>query len=72
MSGMSYDDSLADLRGQALRQREALQQIVDRCEAVNYPPDLVVEIATLARRGLGQPPSGRGAPWDRRQDEARP
>jgi len=71
MSGMSYDDTIADLRAQARRQREALEHIVERCEAVNYPPDLVVDIATLARRGLGQAPPSRTTFHERPQGEAR-
>jgi len=63
MNGISYEDTIADLSAQAIRQREALEHIVARCDAVNYPPDLVVDIAALACQGLGQPPPhGRGAP----------
>jgi hypothetical protein len=71
MNGMSYDDTIADLRAQARRQRDALEHIVARCDAVNYPPDLVVDIAALACQGLGQPPPGRGAPREPQQSEAR-
>ena len=71
MNGMSYDDTVADLRAQARRQREALEHIVARCDAVNYPPDLVVDIAALACQGLDQPPPGRASAREPRQDEAR-
>lgn len=70
MNGMSYDDTIADLRAQARRQREALEHIVARCDAVNYPPDLVVDIAALACHGLGQPP-GAAAAREPQQSEAR-
>jgi hypothetical protein len=71
MNGMSYDDTIADLSAQARRQREALEHIVARCDAVNYPPDLVVDIAALACQGLGQPPAGRAAAREPQQREAR-
>jgi hypothetical protein len=71
MNGMSYDDTIADLSAQARRQRDALEHIVARCDAVNYPPDLVVDIAALACEGLGQPPPGRGAARDPHSGEAR-
>lgn len=71
MSGMSNDDTIAELRAQVRRQREALEQIVERCDAVNYPPDLVVDIGTLARRGLGQLTRRRRAVHERPQGEAR-
>ena len=66
MSGMSdEDDVIANLKAQASRQQEALERIAARCEAVNYPPDLVVDIAVLAKRGLrhAQP---AGAPREAR------
>lgn len=71
MKSMSYDDTIADLRAQARRQREALEHIVARCDAVNYPPDLVVDIGALACQGLGQPPPGPTAAREPRQGEAR-
>jgi len=49
MSGMSQDDDIANLKAQASQQQDALKQIAARCGAVNYPPDLVVEIAALAQ-----------------------
>jgi hypothetical protein len=53
MSRMSHeDDIVANLKAQASRQQDALERIAERCDAVNYPPDLVVEIAALAQRGL--------------------
>lgn len=71
MSGMSYeDDVIASLKAQASRQQEALERIAARCDAVNYPPDLVVEIAALAQGGLRQAPPAR-APRLRPQPEAR-
>ena len=55
MSGTSHDDDIiANLKAQASRQQEALERISARCDAVNYPPDLVVEIAALAQGGLSQ------------------
>jgi hypothetical protein len=55
MSAMSHeDDVIANLKAQASQQREALERIAARCDAVNYPPDLVVEIAALAQGGLRQ------------------
>jgi hypothetical protein len=64
MSGMSDDNVIANLKAQAIQQQEALERIAARCGAVNYPPDLVVEIAALARGGQrepvrGPPPAGR-------------
>jgi hypothetical protein len=60
MSGMSRDDDIiANLKAQASRQQDALERICARCDAVNYPPDLVVEIAALAQGGLHQAASGR-------------
>jgi hypothetical protein len=71
MSGMSYDDdNIANLKAQASRQQEALKQIAARCHAVNYPPDLVVEIAALAQGALRQAAPGR-PPRERSADEAR-
>jgi hypothetical protein len=60
MSGMSRDDDIAHLKAQASQQQDALKQIAARCSAVNYPPDLVVEIAALAQGALRQaaPPQG--------------
>jgi hypothetical protein len=70
MSGMSpndsRDDDIAHLKAQASRQQDALKQIAARCCAVNYPPDLVVEIAALAQGALRQ-----AAPSPRPQGEAR-
>jgi len=72
MSGMSYeDDIIAGLRAQANRQQEALERIAERCDAVNYPPDLVVDIAALARQGLDQPPPGRAPARSPQQHESR-
>jgi hypothetical protein len=60
MNGMSDDDDvIANLKAQASRQQQALERIAARCDAVNYPPDLVVDIAVLAKRGLREAaPSG--------------
>jgi hypothetical protein len=71
MTGISYDDVLAGLRAQASRQQAALEQIAERCDAVNYPPDLVVDIATLARQGLGEGQPGRTAARQPPQTESR-
>src|SRR5258708_66923 len=71
MSGMSLDDDIiANLKAQASRQQDALERISARCDAVNYPPDLVVEIAALAQGGLRQAAPGR-PPRERPQDDAR-
>jgi hypothetical protein len=74
MSGMSpndsRDDDIANLKAQASRQQDALKQIAARCRAVNYPPDLVVEIAALAQGAL--PQAGPGpAPRAPPQGDAR-
>jgi hypothetical protein len=70
MSGMSQDDDIANLKAQASRQQDALKQIAARCCAVNYPPDLVVEIAALAQGALRQA-APAGAPRERPQGDAR-
>jgi hypothetical protein len=71
MSGMlDEDDVIANLKAQASRQQDALERIAARCDAVNYPPDLVVEIGTLAQRGLRQAAPG-SSPRERSHAEAR-
>jgi hypothetical protein len=71
MSGMSYEhDVIANLEALASRQQEALERIAARCDAVNYPPDLVVEIAALAHGGLLQD-APKGGPGGRPRGEAR-
>jgi hypothetical protein len=70
MSGMSQDDDIAHLKAQASQQQDALKQIAARCGAVNYPPDLVVEIAALAQGALRQA-APVGASRERPQGEVR-
>src|SRR5258708_6093416 len=71
MSGMSRDeDIIATLKAKASRQRDARERFSGRCDGVNYPPDLVAEIAPLAQGGLRQAAPGR-PPRERPQDDAR-
>ncbi len=43
---------LSDLKDDWRLKRDALGQIAGACEAINYPPDLITEILSIARNAL--------------------
>ena len=52
MRDIPQDVKLADLKDDWRLKRDALGQIAGACEAINYPPDLVTEILSMARSAL--------------------
>lgn len=52
MRDIPQDVNLSDLKEDWRLKRDALGQIAGACEAINYPPDLVTEILSIARKAL--------------------
>ena len=52
MRDIPPDVKLSDLKDDWRLKRDALGQIAGACEAINYPPDLVTEILSIARNAL--------------------
>lgn len=52
MRNIPQDVKLSDLKDDWRLKRDALGQIAGACEAINYPPDLVTDILSIARNAL--------------------
>lgn len=62
MKDIPPDLGLADLKVDWRLKRDALGQIAGACEAINFPPELVTDILSIARYALDDHASEPGIP----------